>query len=150
MLNLNDATKAAIQVEARLSEKYKITNLGLARQFVGTDIHREENGIGISLGKKAFITTILKRFDMWNAPDVSTPMDPHVRLDLAEDWGEKELIDIKGYLAIFGSLMFAALAPGPDMSFGVAVLCRYNFRPFTSHLAAAKHVFQYLKSTANF
>ena len=146
MLYSEDATKAAIEVKARLSEKYKITILCPACQFLGIEIHREENGTststctvtGISLGQKAFITTILKRFNMQNAHGASTPLDPNVKLDLAEDRGEKELKDIKGYQAIVGSLMYAALATRPDISFAVAALCRYNSRPFSSHLAAAK------------
>jgi len=66
MLYPEDATKAAIEVKARLSEEYNITNLGPARQFLGIEIHCEENctststGTGISLGQKAFITMILK------------------------------------------------------------------------------------------
>ena len=77
-------------------------------------------------------------------------MDPNVKLDLAEDRGEKELKDIKCYQAIVGSLMYAALATRPDISFAVAALCRYNSCPLTSHLTAANRVLQYLKSTANF
>jgi len=50
-------------------------------------------------------------------------MDPNVKLDLAEDWGEKELKDIKGYQAIVGSLMYAALVTRPNISFAVAALC---------------------------
>jgi hypothetical protein len=108
-----------------LSEIYKITNLGPARQFLGIEIHCEENrtGTGISFGQNAFITTILKRFNMQYAHDVSTPTDPNVKLYLAEDRGEKELNDIKGYQAIVGSLMYAALATRPDISFAVAALC---------------------------
>jgi len=87
---------------------------------------------------------ILKRFNMQNAHDVSTPMDPNVKLDLAEDRGEKELKHIKGYQAIVGSLMYAGLATRPDISFAVAALCQYNSHPFASHLTAAKTVLQYL------
>jgi hypothetical protein len=130
MLYPEDATKAAIEVKARLSKKYKITNLGPARPFLGIEIHREETGsstgtgtvTGISLGQKAFITTILKGFNMQNAHGASTPMDPNVKLDLAEDRGEKELKDTKGYQAIVGSLMYVALATPPDISFAVAAL----------------------------
>jgi len=64
------ATKAAIEVKAKLSEKFKITNLGPACQFLGIEIHCED--IGISL-------------------------DPNIKLDLAEDRGEKELEDIRDY-----------------------------------------------------
>jgi hypothetical protein len=46
--------------------------------------------------------------------------------------------------------MYAALATGPDISYAVAALSRYNLRPFTSHMTAAKRVLQYLESTANF
>jgi len=77
-------------------------------------------------------------------------MDLNVKLDLAKDRGEKVLKDIKGHQAMVGSLMYAALATRPDISFAVVALCRYNFRPFTSHLTAASGVLQYLKSTADF
>jgi hypothetical protein len=91
------AAKAAIEVKGKLSEKYKITKLGPARQFLGIEIYRDENGTGISLGQKAYITTILKRFGMEHSHGVSTPMDPNIKLDLAENRGEKELEDIRDY-----------------------------------------------------
>jgi len=39
------AAKAAIEVKATQSEKYKILNLGLAHQFVGIEIHRDATGV---------------------------------------------------------------------------------------------------------
>jgi len=144
------ATKAANEVKAKLSEKYRITNLGPARQFLGIEIYRDANGTGISGGQKAYITRILKRFSMEQSHGVSTPMVPNIKLDLAEDRGEKELEDITDYQAVVGSLMYAALATWPDISYAVAALSRYNSRPFTSHMTAAKRVHQYLKSTAEF
>jgi hypothetical protein len=64
------ATKAAIEVKAKLSEKYKITNLGTACQLLGIEIHCEDTGISL---------------------------DPNIMLDLAEDRREKELEDIRDY-----------------------------------------------------
>jgi hypothetical protein len=60
MSYLEAATKATIEVNAKLSEKYKNTNLGPGHQFLGIDIHRDEKGTRISLGQKTYITTILK------------------------------------------------------------------------------------------
>jgi hypothetical protein len=79
-------------------------------------------------------------------------MDPNVKLDLADDLGEKELNkeSVKHYQAIVGLLMYAALATRPDISYAVAALCRYNSRPFTSHTTAAQRVLQYHKATADF
>jgi hypothetical protein len=81
--------------------------------------------------------------------DVLTSMVPNVMLDLAEDWGEKELKDVKVYQAIVGLVMYTALAIRPDISFAVTALCRYNSHPFSNHLTSAKRVLQYLNSTAN-
>jgi hypothetical protein len=109
------ATKAAIEVTVQLSEKYKITKLCPARQFLGIEIHRDDHSI--CLGQKAFITTILKPFHMHDAHAVATPMDPNVKLDLVDDRGEKELDkeSVKHYQAIVGSLMYSALATRPDI-----------------------------------
>jgi len=144
------AAKAAIDVKANLSEKYKITNLGQESQFLGMKTYRDENGSGISLGQKAYITTILKSFGMEHNHRVSTPMDPNVQLHLAKNRGEKKLEDITDYQAVVGALMYAALAIRPDISYGVAAVSRSNSQPFTSHMTGAKRVLQYLKSTANF
>jgi len=102
------ATNAAIEVKAKLSEKFNITNLGPPSQFLKIEIHRDRTGV--SLGQKACIITILRRFGMEHTHHVSMRMDPKVNLDLAEDQGEKELEDIKDYEAVMGSLMNAALA----------------------------------------
>jgi hypothetical protein len=81
------ATKAAIEVKGKLSEKYMITNLGLACQFLGIKIHYEVTRI--SLSQKAFITMIIRRFGMEHIHGFSTPMDPNAKLDLAKNRGRR-------------------------------------------------------------
>jgi len=88
LLYPTDTTTAAIEVKARLSQEYKITYLSQAHEFLSIDIHYEGNSTGISLGEMFFITTFLRLFNMQNAHDVSTPMNPNVKLDLAQDRGE--------------------------------------------------------------
>jgi len=83
------ATKAVIEVKAKLSEKYKIMNLGPTCQFLGIKIHHDDTEI--SLGQKDNISTILRRFGMENTHGALTPMDPNVKLHLSQDWGDKEL-----------------------------------------------------------
>jgi len=106
ILNMEDATKAVIEVETMISETYTITNLGPARQSVCIKIHCEQTGSGsnISLSQMVIFSTILERFNMPNGQDGATPMDSDVKLDLAKDQEENELHDIKGYQAIVGSL----------------------------------------------
>jgi hypothetical protein len=139
------AAQAAIEVKAKLSEKYKITNLSPARQFPGIDIYSD--GPGVS--QKEYITTILGQLGMEHTHGVSTPIYPNIKLDLAEDQGEQELEDITDYRTVMGSLMYPALATRPDILYTVAALSRDNSRPFTSHMTAVKRVLQYFKSTAD-
>ena len=53
---------------------------------------------------------------MHNAQGATTPMDVHVKLDLAKNRGERE-VDPLEYQAIVGSLMYTALATRPDISY---------------------------------
>jgi hypothetical protein len=140
MLNLRMevGTKAGIEVKAKLSEKYKIMDLGPARQFVGIEIHCDSTSTSLSL--MTCINTKLKQFDMQSAYVAMTRINPNVMLGLAQHREEKELEDIKEYQAIVGSLIDIAVATHPDILFAVATLCRYNSHPFTSHMTAAKKV----------
>jgi len=149
---MESATNAAIEVKVNLSEKSKISNLGVARPFLGIEIHRDSNGTGISLGQKTFISMIVKRFHMHHTHRVTTPMVPNLKLDLDDDRGKKELDTdgVKNYHLIVGSSIYTALATRTDISYAVAALCQYNSCPFTSHMTAAKRVPQYLRATADF
>lgn len=96
------AAKAAIKVQANLSEKYMITNLLSVRQCLAIKIHHDENGTRITLGQNVCITTIVRRFSMEYTHSVSIPMDTKITLDLAQDWGEMELEDITDYQIVVG------------------------------------------------
>ena len=141
------AAAIAKEIKRKLAEKYKVTNLGTAKQFLGIEINSETSK-QISLGQKAYITSVLKWFDMENAYVTATPMATDIKLDEAEKLGARE-VDPAEYQAIVGSLMYVALATRPDILFAVSALSRYNSCPRTTHLTAAKRVLQYLKTTAN-
>ena len=85
-------------IKAKPADKYRITNLGAVRQFLGIEsasgISEDTNRPTISLGQRAFIDSILKRFRMENAHGAATPMDVNVQLDLAKD-GEESIKQIQ-------------------------------------------------------
>ena len=87
---------------------------------------------------------------MWVQPSTATHNRPlHDKTTLeTEPQGETE-VDAGHYQSIVGSLSYAATATRPDIAFAVSALSRYNSRPFTSHLTAAKRVLRYLKGTAD-
>jgi hypothetical protein len=141
----SSATAARFKTE--LERRFKMTNLGTASQFLGLEISYPGDG-AIALGQRSYIDGLLRRFGLSSANGVATPMDPRVRLDVAE--GEMLSLEDQGlYLSIVGSLMYAAMATRPDISFAVAALSRYNSAPSSVHLTAAKRVLRYLKQTAH-
>ena len=56
---------AAVEIRPKLAAKYKIANLGTAKQFLGIQITNDDDGIALS--RNAFISAILKRFGMEEA-----------------------------------------------------------------------------------
>jgi hypothetical protein len=126
-----------------LMAKFKMKDLGVARQFLGLEISRDSDTI--SLGQEKYVNDIIARFGMQDAFDVPTPLDPDVKLDAAD--GSKPA-DTRRYQSIVGSLMYAALGTRPDIAYAVAALCRYNAAPTAIHMTAAVRVLRYLKATA--
>jgi len=129
------ATKEAEEIKTALAATYKITSLGSTRQFLGIEIYRNKNR-KISLGEGWFIDSVVKPFHMEKAYNATTALDDKVKLDLVNETEGRA--DPREYQAIEGSLMCIVLATRPDISFAVAALRRYNPKPFTSHLTAAR------------
>jgi len=94
------ATKRVpLTVKTGISENYKITSLNLRCQFLDIKMQSGEYGPGtnISLGCKILTTTILKQFNLQKSSHLLTPMNPIMKLHLAENEREKELKVVKGY-----------------------------------------------------
>lgn len=87
---------------------------------------------------------------MTNCSPVTTPLDTHVKLAKAPTDADTSNVSSKQYQALVGSLMYAALATRPDISYVVQMLSQYNSRPNNKHWQAAKHVLRYLKGTQSF
>ena len=144
-LFFNPREKVQVQkVKRKLKEKYRMIDLGPTRRFLGMNIDRTESGY--ALYQASYIESLLRRFKMMDAYGVDTPIDNHVTLDIAEDDTDKP-IDQTEYLALVGSLMYAAIGTRPDISYAVGLLSSYNANPRTRHFTAAKRVLRYLKKT---
>jgi hypothetical protein len=139
--------KAGNEVKKHLSSRYKMTDLGEARKFLGLEIGYTANGI--TLGQEEYINTIVRRFQLQDARDAVSPMDPHVDLD-NPNCEDKQIKDQTLYQSMVGSLMYAALGTRPDISFCVAVLSKYSAQPLQMHFTAAKRALRYLKKTSKY
>ena len=135
------------QIKHLLQKKYKMSDLGPARKFLGIEIEKSDDG-GLSICQQDYINTIVRRFGLLDAKPAKSPLDPHT--DLANTYCEDKLAPRKEYLSMVGSLMYAALGSRPDIAYSVIVLSRYNIQPLEMHMTAVKQVLRYLKTTSEF
>ena len=77
---------------------------------------------------------------------VATPADMNVKL--LKDDGVSNEVDRTVYQAMVGSLLYAAIATRPDISYAVGAVSKFCAAPSTSHLTAVKRILRYLKGTA--
>ena len=133
-------------VKEFIGSRYKYTDLGEIKQFLGLHITRDRSKRTLTIDQTQYIQRILTRFDMTTCRPVCTPLDPNTTL-VANPEKESDSRLTSRYQQIIGSLMYAMLGTRPDICFAVNRLSQYGANPTHEHLLAAQHVLQYLSAT---
>jgi hypothetical protein len=134
----------------KLNERYPLTDLGPIHWLLRIKITHDREARTISLLQTSYIDTILSRFSLSNAKPRATPITPGSSLSKADapsDDTEAALMKKTPYREAIGSLMYAAVATRPDISFAVSALSQFLENPGLLHWEAVKHVLCYLSST---
>ena len=132
-----------IQVKTRLNSRFKMTDLGQLSWFLGIQFECENNTI--KMNQSRYIEKILSKFGMANCKPRSNPCE----IDIMKTSDEVDLIEIKPYREIIGSLIYITVATRPDICYTVTIWSLDLAKPNSFHLTRAKHVLRYLKSTIN-
>lgn len=94
--------------------------------------------------QKCYLERVLEKFEMSESRTVSTPMLSHTKFTRdGADGVASQRVDVP-YRHVIGSLLYAALATRPDLSYCTALLSRYSESPTLVHWTALKRVLQYL------
>jgi hypothetical protein len=128
-----------------LSERFKMKDMGKLTYCLGINFDITEDRI--TLNQKQYVWRLLEKYGLTEANIVSTPMDPNVKL--VRDDQHSERTDPIRYQSMVGSLLHAARATRPDISYAVGVVSKFNHEPSVAHLTAVKRIFRYLKGTAD-
>ena len=129
-----------------LSERYKMKDLGLLRNFLGVSIVQDENSIFIH--QTDFVKSLLRKFEFDNAKPVKTPVDVSIKLQKADD--NSEPFDVEKYQSAVGSILYLSTRTRPDLTFAANNVARYSSNPTQQHWIAVKRIFRYLVGTVNF
>lgn len=142
-LILSRSQTAIDSLVSKLQDTFKIT-LGNANYYVGLEIGRNRKEGTISIGQRAYIDKIIRKYHMEDSKSISTPADIGTFLVSTGD-GDS---DIKfPYRSACGSLTFAATVSRPDISYAVGEVCRFMAHPNQMHVNAIKRIFRYLNHT---
>ena len=134
----------------KLNSCYALTDLGPLHWLLGIKITRDRAAHTISLSQSSYLDSILTRFSFANAKAYGSPMVPgadYSKKDAPTTADEAARMKRTPYRQAIGSLMYAAIATRPDITFAVSSLSRFLNDPGDAHWEAVKRIFRYLIGT---
>ena len=91
------------------------------------------------------------RFGMTEANPLPTPLSPGSELsNIVPSLEEQAEMRSIPYLSAVGALQYLATTTRPDIAYAVSYLGRFNHNPAPAHWLAVKHLFRYLRGTADY
>ncbi|KMQ94067.1 retrovirus-related pol polyprotein from transposon tnt 1-94 [Lasius niger] len=135
-------------VKARLSEQFRMTDLGEARHFLGIRISKNEATGELYLDQETYLRKVLERYGMSDCKPVSTPCDPNQKLtkkQMPMDSAEAKEMRNVPYREAIGSLLYASQGARPDIAYAVNLVSRFCQEPRRIHWTAVKRILRYLR-----
>ncbi|KAM1269944.1 hypothetical protein ACFX15_001999 [Malus domestica] len=133
-----------------LSTNFEMKDLGEAHYVLGIEITRDRKRKLLGLSQKGYIERVLNRFNMEKCNKADVPVnkgDKFSRDQCPKNENEVELMKLKPYASLVGSIMYANICTRPDLAFIVGMLGRFQTNPGESHWVAAKKVLRYMQRT---
>ncbi|UYV60287.1 hypothetical protein LAZ67_1000726 [Cordylochernes scorpioides] len=116
--------------------------IGPVFYLLGVNFTRSNGGC-VTLTQRAYIKSLLERFNLQEGREVSTPME--TRPELLEEEDEENCQDLP-YRELIGGLLYISQRTRPDIAYAVSQLARYCSKYTRKHWVAAKRILRYLKS----
>ena len=155
-VHVDDCTIAATNLKlidefkAGLRKHVEVTDLGELHWMLGVEIKRDRRAGTIHMSQRAYIDSILRRYNFDELKPLSMPMDPAIRLTADQapaTAAEHAIMRDKPYREAVGALNWATLATRPDIAFAVSTVARFAANPGIAHWEAVKRIYRYLAGT---
>jgi hypothetical protein len=130
-----------------LSAHFKIKNLGETVNYLGIKIKQNISDGTITLSQKAYIKSIIKKFELKNLKLVYMPMSPGLSVDLFNTNISllSALMQTK-YRSGVSNLTYAMQGTRPDIAYSVSLLSRFLAAPTDQHYALLIRILKYLNT----
>jgi len=128
---------------AAMQGEFEMSMMGELNYFLGLQIKQLNHGTFLSQTK--YCKELLKKFDMENCKEISTPMATNCYLDSDE---KGTSVDQTKYRGLIGSLLYLTTSR-PNIMFSVCLCARFQSNPKESHFTATKRILKYSQGTTN-
>ena len=125
---------------------FPIKDLGEIGFLLGCKITRDRTTRTIKFSQGAYARDVLRRFQMENAQQVSTPSSTSVKLQKSKEGDPSVAFP---YREAVGSLMYLSIMTRPDIAEAVNTVARFVERPGQQHVVAVKRILRYVKGTVD-
>jgi hypothetical protein len=137
-----------VAVKQALCNKFKMTDLGSCKYYLGMSLRRDRATRSIFLSQTTYLEKVLRDFGMDQCAPNATPVSTSKFGE--PDSGYKATGELKEWYAkAIGSLMYLMLGTRPDIAFAVSLCSRHLGNPTNEHQTAVKRIFRYLKGSQN-
>ncbi|RKK66392.1 Retrovirus-related Pol polyprotein from transposon TNT 1-94 [Fusarium oxysporum] len=137
-----------VAVKQALCNKFKMTDLGPCKYYLGMSVRRDRTTRSIFLSQTTYLEKVLRDFGMDQCAPNATPVSTSKFGE--PDSGYKATGELKEWYAkAIGSLMYLMLGTRPDIAFAVSLCSRHLGNPTNEHQTAVKRIFRYLKGSQN-
>ncbi len=132
-------------MKTMLINNFQMKDLGELTYFLGIEINRDRGRRELIIKQSAYISRLIKKFNMQGCKHNSTPMDMNNIDSSIVNNDDKKF----PYAELVGSLIYLSTTTRPDIAFAVGVLSRNLNNYNVAHWNAAKRVLKYLSGTKN-
>ena len=144
---LGASLEALKKLKADLAQRYKISDLGEIKSYLGIRITRDRQNKHLTINQSGYVKDVLVLFGMADANPHHTPLPAGADLHLVKYDSQASAMDIKNYQSLIGSLLYVQIGTCPDISFAVSRLAQYAANPSPEHQHLAQYVLTYLVGT---
>uniref|UniRef100_A0A803NRV5 Reverse transcriptase Ty1/copia-type domain-containing protein n=1 Tax=Cannabis sativa TaxID=3483 RepID=A0A803NRV5_CANSA len=134
-------SQVVTQLISSLHTQFSLKDLGTLNFFLGTEVHKIEDGLLLCQAKYA--RDHIEKAHMTAAKFSPTPMTSGLRLSAQQG---DPVEDVQMYRWIVGALQYLTIAR-PELSFNVNKVCQFMQKPLTTHWMAIKQILRYIKGT---
>ncbi|CAA0820188.1 cysteine-rich RLK (RECEPTOR-like protein kinase) 8 [Striga hermonthica] len=129
------------QFKLFLDQEFSIKDMGLAKYFLGVELHSSTEGTLLCQHK--YVLDLLGDMHMLDCSPAATPLPHGMKLQVVD--GDL-LLQPDLYRRLIGRLLYLNLTR-PDITYATQQLSQFVTAPCSSHWKAAMHVLRYLRGT---